>query len=483
LSPALAARLYQETEGLPFFVIEYLNAVEQGMQLAGSEAWPLPLSVRDLLRSRLATVSETGWQVLHTAAVIGRSFDFDTVHQASGRSEEETIAALEELIGLGLVVEMRVSDRSNWARANGVDDGRTLSYDFNHEKLRALVYEEMSLARRRLLHRRVAEVLVLERGGALTRANEAGALSGQVAHHYLLAGNEKAAAEYFWLAGEHARSLYANSEARAHLQTALALGYPDTVTLHESLGDVQTLLGEYTAALTSYERAASALTQDDMGVKSLSRLEHKLSNVHVRRGEWELAESHLEEALMGCDEDKQDEEAQECGRIYADWSLIAYHRGDTGRARELAQHALRLAETAGEPRALAQTHNILGILASRTGDYGAARDHLGESLALTEALDEPSIRAAALNNLALVCGADGDVERALQLEGEALALVTSQGDRHREAALHNHVADLLHAAGRSDEAMTHLKKSVAIYAEIGVEAGAYQPAIWRLVEW
>ena len=58
-----------------------------------------------------------------------------------------------------------------------------------------------------------------------------------------------------------------------------------------------------------------------------------------------------------------------------------------------------------------------------------------------------------------------------------------QGDRHREAALHNNLADLLHAAGRSEEALLHVKQSVTIYAEIGVEAGTVQPQIWKLAEW
>ncbi len=465
LSPALAERLYQETEGLPFFLVEYLNALEHGLQAAGAEEWPLPLGVRDLLRSRLRIVSETGRQLLHAAAVIGRSFDFDTLHQASGRSEEEAVTALEELIALGIVAEMR-----------GGDSTQTLTYDFSHEKLRGLVDEETSLARRRLLHRRVAEALA----GRSRGHNEAGSLAGQIAHHYRLAGNEEAAAEHYRLAGEHARRLYANTEALTHLQTALAFGHPDVAGLHEAVGDVHTLLGEYGAALASYERAASSLIHDDTSKKTLSRLEHKLSNVYVRRGEWEPAESHFEAALLGCGEAQA---ANDCARIYADWCLAAHHQGQTDRARELAQRALQLAEAAGEPRALAQTHNILGIIASRSGDHGAARHHLEQTLALTETLDEPSIRAAALNNLALVYGANGQVEEALQVGEEALALVVSQGDRHREAAVHNNLADLLHAVGRSEEAMSHLKQSVAIYAEIGVEAGTLQPAIWRLVEW
>jgi hypothetical protein len=57
-----------------------------------------------------------------------------------------------------------------------------------------------------------------------------------------------------------------------------------------------------------------------------------------------------------------------------------------------------------------------------------------------------------------------------------------QGDRHREAALHNNLADLLRAAGRTEDAMGHLKQAVTIFAEIG-EPDDPRPEIWKLVEW
>jgi tetratricopeptide (TPR) repeat protein len=123
------------------------------------------------------------------------------------------------------------------------------------------------------------------------------------------------------------------------------------------------------------------------------------------------------------------------------------------------------------------------MLAHSRGELDLARDHLGHSLALSEGLPDPSARVAALNNLALVCGAGGELERGLQLLESALGLCAAQGDRHREAALHNNLADLLHVAGRPEEAMAHLKQAVSIFAEIGAEAGAWQPEIWKLTEW
>ena len=112
-----------------------------------------------------------------------------------------------------------------------------------------------------------------------------------------------------------------------------------------------------------------------------------------------------------------------------------------------------------------------------------ALHHLESSLALAESLNDAGSCAAALNNLALTYGARGEIERAITFAEAALALCTSQGDRHREAALHSNLADLLHNVGRAEEAISHLKQSASIYAEIGVEADTYQPEIWKLVEW
>jgi tetratricopeptide (TPR) repeat protein len=129
---------------------------------------------------------------------------------------------------------------------------------------------------------------------------------------------------------------------------------------------------------------------------------------------------------------------------------------------------------------------MLGILASRRGDLDEAGRQLEQSLALAERLPEPTARIAALNNLAQVRATSSDLNQAIALTQQALELCHAQGDRHREAALQGNMADLLHAAGRADEAMDHLKRAAAAFAEIGAEAGETgepQPEIWKLVEW
>jgi DNA-binding SARP family transcriptional activator/predicted ATPase len=440
----LEQRAYLESEGLPLFVAEYLAALHAGYETLSPQ-------VRDLLDARLGALSDVASQVLGAAAAIGRCFDLDTAREASGRSEEETVVALEELVGQGLVREAA---------------GPEPVYDFSHQKLRERVYEQIGVARRRLLHRRAAAVLSTRRP-----ESENAAL---VAQHLRLAGDSVGAAEQHKLAAEHAAGLHAHADALDHLEAALALGSPDVAALLERIGDLRTLLGDYGGALSSYESAAA---QSDPA--ALAAIEHKIGGVHERRGEWERAEARFVAALEAAP-------AEELGlraRIQGDLALTLHHSGDTERAATRAQEALELAEAAADARAEAQAHNMLGVLSRHEGDPGVAREHLERSLERARELGDPEGEAAALNNLALVERDAGELDPALELTEKALALCADYGDRHREAALENNLADLHHAAGREDESMAHLKRAVAIFSEVGADEATRLPEIWKLVSW
>ena len=427
LEDARAARLRRDRGPAP------LRGRISGGRRGHGQDGDLPGGVRELLAARLDGIGEAATQLLTAAAVIGRSFDVDVLRAAAGRGEDETAAGLEELTRRGLLVE------------------RERGYEFSHDKLLAVAYERAGLARRRLLHRRVAEGLAAGHGDPAL-----------MARHLLAAGLEPDAADAFRTAGDQARAVYAYREALEAYRSAIALGHPEPSLLHEAVGDLHTLMGEYAAAISAYEAAAA------LGDPALvAGVEHKLGRVHDRRGDPELAERHLLEALRIGGESAQ---------VQADRSLAAHRRGDGTVAVELARRSLKLAEAAGDAQTVAQASNILGML---TGD----RAVLERSVELAESLSDRSVLVAALNNLALACGRSGETETAIVLTSRALELCTEQGDRHREAALHNNLADLLHAAGREAESMEHLKRAVAIFAEVGDGEAGMQPEVWKLVEW
>jgi DNA-binding SARP family transcriptional activator len=241
LDPDLAACLYRETEGIPLFVVEI---VRSGLPVGDQEpepgewetvCWPepLPARVKAAFMARLAQLSPSARQLAEVAATIGREFTFPVLARASEFDEDTLVRALDELWQRRIV------------REHGVD-----AYDFSHEKLRQAACAGLSTARRRLLHRRVAQALEVVYSGDLD------SVGAQVAAHYEHAGESEQAILYYQRAAEVARRIYANEEAIRYYQRALALletgppGEPGrdwrqemSSKLHEDLGNALELSG------------------------------------------------------------------------------------------------------------------------------------------------------------------------------------------------------------------------------------------------
>lgn len=216
LNSAAISQLYTDTEGNPLFVVEMVRAnLQSQVQVTAvhpSENLPagrvshtgtgaiLPARVYSVIQARLMQLSPAAQEVAELAAVIGRQFSLDVLLLAAGKAEDVVIAALDELWQRHIVREQGV---------NG--------YDFSHDKLREVVYVESRPARRRLLHRRVAEAL--ER--IYTQQHET--IAAQLAFHFEQASQFEQASAYYVQAGQAAQRVYAYREAIEHLERATTL--------------------------------------------------------------------------------------------------------------------------------------------------------------------------------------------------------------------------------------------------------------------
>ncbi len=430
----IADRLHDESEGVPFLVVSYLDA-----RTEADADWTLPVAGRDLVRRRLERLDEVSRQVLAALAVLGGPQSTDLLQRVSGRSPDEVVEAVEALTAAGILA---------------VDvDGRCTP---THDKLRKVVLDEISAVRRRLLHSRAADVLL-----ALPETVPAATL----AQHLSQAGREREAATAHAEAGRRATRLYANAEAIEHCERALAMGHEDQAGLLLLLGDLRMRAGDYAGAEQRYVRASAHAA-------GTAVVEQRLGALALRRGDVEVAWERLGLALA----------AGPTGdllvRTLAPLAQVLAHRGELDAATELAERAVRAAEGL-RPTAAAVAHNVAGLVARRRGDLGEARRHLRASLVTAERAEH---RAAALNNLAQVLGEDGSIDEALVLAHEALEAGRATGDRHREAALLSNLADLLHAVGRTTEAIALQSEAAERFAGVG-ETPTTSPEIWRLVDW
>ena len=441
MDAAGAADVLRRTGGVPLLVLEHAAADDDGAA-----------DVREMVAARLGAAPATTQQLVGAAAVIGTAADPDLLRAACGRDEEETVEAIEDAVARGLLVER--ADRSG--------------YDLPHDLVRSAALGRLSLARARLLHGRVADALARRNAVDPLRAP-----AGAVARHLAEAGRAGEAGVWFIEAARESSRLFAHAEAVEQLRAALALGF-DPLTVHQATGEALVRLGRYGEALVAFEQAA-ALIDDDAA--RLGAVEHAIAGIHDRRGDWGLAEAHLEAArdLLGATD------AGLLAQVHADLALVHHRLGRTGEAQAAARTAAHLASAGGDQRAMARAGNVLGILAASEGDEATAVTDLEESARLAGAVGDLDVRVAALNNLARVRREAGRYEIALESATEALALAERLGDIHHVAALHSHVADLLHALGRDEEALVHLKASAGAFAGVH-EAGA-RPEVWTLTEW
>jgi DNA-binding SARP family transcriptional activator len=448
---ALIDAFAADSEGLPLHVVAALASGEA----PGIE---MPRGVHALLRERLTSVGETAAQILSAAAVIGRSFDLTTVRQASGRSEEETVDAVEELMRRGIVREFPELV------------GSSVRYDFAHGRMRDVAYEITSLARRRLLHRRTADALRLD-GSAPGRDDLA--RFALIAGHEREAGRPAEAAEAFRQAADRAEAVFANREAIDQLESAIALGYPDGAGAHARIGELRSRLGEYPAAIAALETAAALAQPSDVPA-----IEIGLARVHRRRGDLVAAASHLGSALASSDLTDALR-----ARALVERSVVALRAGALGIAGGAGSEAREVAARVGDPHLAGLAERLVGLVAQARGDLSSAREALGRSVALAADDTDPTASIAALTALALTLAAGGSVDDGVVTASEAIEACRRIGDRHLEAAVENHIADMLHEAGRPDDSMVHLKRAVALFAEVGEGAPERDPGIWALAAW
>ena len=99
----LAGRLYQETEGNPFFLMEIVKALfEIGVIHLEGGVWrgdffqisegelPLPAGVSEAIRARVQRLNEESQDAVRLAAVLGREFDFDLLNPRGTRMAESS---------------------------------------------------------------------------------------------------------------------------------------------------------------------------------------------------------------------------------------------------------------------------------------------------------------------------------------------------------------------------------------------------------
>ena len=192
-----------QTEGNPFFVTEIAHLLAQEKALGVERersSFRIPESVKATLTRRLHRLSELSHDVLVTAAVIGREFDFGLLGELrSDVVEAQLLRAIEEARDGHIIVESSEGSER---------------YQFRHALIREVLYREPSPSHRARLHARIAKTL--ERRNSDDQAS-------LLAHHFAAAESVLGPAKravYSRIAGTQALLTHAYDDALRHFESA-----------------------------------------------------------------------------------------------------------------------------------------------------------------------------------------------------------------------------------------------------------------------
>jgi predicted ATPase len=325
------------TEGTPFFMEEIVQGLfEDGVlerngavKLARSmNAVNVPATVQAVLASRIDRLPAEEKELLQTLAVLGREFPLGLVQRVTREPDDELERMLQRLQAAEFIYEQTAGN---------------VEYTFKHALTQEVAYNALLFERRKLLH---------ERAGLALESMFAGQLEnhlGELAHHYSRSDNVEKAVEYLGRAGQQAlqRSAYADAISSLGAAIDLLQKLPDSPERIQREVLLQLAAGPASIAVKGY------------AAPETERVYTRMRELCERAGD----PPELFPALFGL------------------W-IVYLLRGELRKAYELAEHLLRLAQSAHDPVLPLYARSALGNTSFWMGELLLAREHLEMAISL-----------------------------------------------------------------------------------------------------
>ncbi|GAB4370935.1 MAG: hypothetical protein Kow00121_12060 [Elainellaceae cyanobacterium] len=194
LSAEVVDQVFSDSGGNPLFALEVARTLSPNHTAHGD-------TLESLIRDRLQQLESHARELLSWAAAFGRSFKPTTIAQVANYPMPQLLRAIEQL------------ERQSIIRPSALI-GNEMGYDFAHDIVRQVVYQQLSEPRRQLVHLQIAHQLN-------QRTTLDNALAGDIAHHAALGGDCELAASTALLAAQRCLKLFAYAEAAVLAQRGI----------------------------------------------------------------------------------------------------------------------------------------------------------------------------------------------------------------------------------------------------------------------
>ncbi len=441
-------RVYQETEGNPFFIEEVckslvdngrLTLVEGHWQRVGAEELQIPQSIRITIQTRISKLSAEHQEALRMAAILGRDFDFQILADMVDVNEDRLIDALD------------LAERAQLISETSAERGG--SFRFAHALIPVTLVDGLSGLRRRRLHRRAAESFEKLRPDDLEA----------LAYQYGLAEEPAKAYYYLQKAGERALSRFANEDAIRYFTHALefcetgSLERFNLLSARQSVYDLLAIREKQLADIQEMQAIAERVDDDNLRFEALIALIDYYSNTDFLRA-GQLSQDALKLSRSIGDPGK------EAVALY-NLASAAWRSGDLHHSVDYALSARQKYQQAGKNDELISCLYLLSLDYINLGDHQAGQAAAEEALQLSRQTKNRREEATSLRRLGIAMNAQSRMEDALLYFRAALQMHREVGDRAEECNALNAIAGVLVEMHRVEEATEYYIKGLEIAEE------------------
>ena len=270
LADSLVEKLFEGTEGNPFFTKELVRSLLDSGGIAKDQtgAWSLgastdlsagelPATIQQAVEKRIERLPEELREILSLASVVGKSFDFRDLEALAGEKDVED--AIDKLVEEGLLEEERESRGDRLTFASAV--------------VRDVLYGAISRRKRRSLHRKYAEEIEKRHRGRLERVYP------QLVHHFSQGDVADKTVEYGLRMSKTALDAFSPEESARAARTVLEFLDDEWEGDPQLEGDARILLahscrmaGDIDAALKEAETAGRIFEREGQKAKTVSAL-------------------------------------------------------------------------------------------------------------------------------------------------------------------------------------------------------------------
>jgi class 3 adenylate cyclase/predicted ATPase len=497
LSEKARSLIINKTEGNPFYLEEVIRSlIENGaltrsddtqgwVTAPGLEDIKIPDTLQGVVMARVDRLATKAKRILQVASVIGRDFSYRVLARVIDQGTDD----LKILEALGLIALKRSTPY--------------LEYTFQHIFTQESVYNSLLRRDCRQLHQQIGEVLESFLADEPSESDTALVL----AHHFEQSGDKGRALKYLKHAAANASATYANQEAKALYDRALALlDQTDYAARWDILADQERILnrlgerGRQATGLTLMQTLAEVMADN----VRLATTHNRRSTYFDRISEYQAAAEAAEAGLRA---------AHRCGNEHLQaeslnlLALAAWRRFDYPEVQKWATQALKALMVVGDPAiritslfhlgrasyrlgqydlalqyiqaaqnltqdidnrdSEATSHLILGWIYQRLGHYDLAEQHFQTTLETRRTIGHRYGEATALSHLGWLAYDQHNPEAGLDYCQQALDISRAIGDRENEAYALSGLGFNHEQLGRLDAAASNYQAALTIHREIG----------------